>query len=139
MEVSNRSKSIQITLLLGGIWDIIGGSIFFIFHGILQYELIPNIYPFYSIVLGLFLFMQAYIQFLASTNLKRYCANIGVVIFLRTTFAVSVFLFSVLSEQLPTQFILIAIVDTIFTILQVYFTYKRADMKIRELFLPAPE
>ncbi len=130
-------KSLKIILRAGSTWDLAGGIIFLLIHGLLLVKLTPPIYPFYSIVIGLFLFVLAYIQFLTACNIKRYCANIGIVIFLRSAYAFTVLLYSLLRETLPAQFIFIAIVDTVFTLLQIYYAYRATDIKVRNLFFPA--
>lgn len=113
-----------------------GGTVFLFLHGIFQKELSPAIYPFYSIVIGLFLFMQAYLQFLSSMNITRFLANIGVVIFLRSAFGVSVLLYSLTSEMLPLRFFMIAAVDLVFAVLQISFSYKGEATNVLDLFIP---
>lgn len=136
MSEISKNNSLKNVLLAGAIWDLIGGIIFFAVHGILHKQLTPSIYPFYSIVIGLFLFTLAYIQLNCSADIKRYSSNIGVVIFLRVSYAIAVLLYSTLSELLPMQFILIAVVDTIFVGLLVFFATKKEGLKVRELFAP---
>jgi len=80
--------------------------------------------------------MLAYIQVICSADIKRYSANVGVVIFLRVSFAMTVLFYSSFSELLPMQFILIAVVDTIFVGLLVLFATKKEDLKVCELFAP---
>ena len=111
MSENSKNYGLRNVLRAGAIWDLIGGIIFFVVHGLLHKQLTPQIYPFYSILIGLFLFTLAYIQATSSADIKRYSANIGVVIFLRASYAISVLLYSLVSELLPMQFILIAVVD----------------------------
>ena len=131
-----NNKSLRNVLLVGAVWDIIGGIIFLVFHGILHKQLIPVIYPFYSMVIGIFLLMLAYIQLISAADTQRYGSNIGVVIILRVFYATTVVLYSVLSEILPMQFIAIAVVDSIFVVLLIFFATKRGKFSVGELFFP---
>ena len=129
------NKSLRNILWAGVVWDLTGGIIFLVVHGILHKQLTPTIYPFYSIVIGLFLIMLAYIQLICSADIIRYCPNIGVVILLRVSFAISVLLYSILSELLPMQFILIAVVDSIFVGLLFLYATRGGMLTVSELFV----
>ncbi len=129
-------NSLKNVLLAGAAWDFIGGIIFFMVHGVLHKQLTPAIYPFYSMVIGIFLFMLTYIQIISAVNIKRYVSSIGVVIFMRICYATTVLLYSILSELLPAQFFLIAVVDTTLVGLLVFFATKRERFTVRELFVP---
>ncbi len=130
-------KPIKTTLILGAVWDSIGGIIFLVIHGFIQKELVPDIYPFYSMVIGLFLFTLAYIQILTVSNISKFLQNVGVVIFLRLSFGSFLVLHSVIFEPLPAQFIAIACVDALFSISQFTIIGRSKDYRIKDIFLPS--
>lgn len=136
MNEINEHKTLKQVLWAGSIWDLIGAIIFIVFHGILQKQLTPEIFPFYSIVIGSFLLVLSYLQFITSADVRRYCSNVGVVICIRVIFATTVLLYSILNEFLPAQFFAIAGVDIIFVILLVIFAPNRGLFSLRELFVP---
>ena len=135
MSEINRNSKLRNVLRAGVLWDLIGGLIFLVLHGILQKPLTPSIYPFYSIVIGFFLLMLAYIQLITSADIKSYSSNIGVVISLRVSFVITVLLYTVFSELLPMQFFVIAIVDSILVCLLMFFSKNEWNFKASEIFI----
>lgn len=91
MSENSEHKTLKKALLAGSLWDLIGAIIFIVIHGILQKQLTPEIYPFYSIVIGIFLLVLSYLQFITSTDIRRYCSHIGVVIGIRINWGQSKF------------------------------------------------
>jgi len=135
MNENSVNKTLKRVLQAGSIWDLIGAIIFIVIHGILQKQLTPEIYPFYSIVIGSFLLVLSYLQFITSKDIRRYCSNIGVVICIRVIFATTVILYSFISEFLPAQFFAIASIDIIFVVLLVTFARSRGAFSLKELFI----
>ena len=135
MKATGMNRQLKRVLRAGMVWDLTGGFVFLVVHGILQIQPKPPIYPFYAIIIGLFLVMLAYLQLISSVDVKRYALLVGVVISLRVLYASGVILFSLMVESLPSQFFLTAMVDTIFVGL-LLFAAKKGEIPPRGLFSP---
>jgi uncharacterized YccA/Bax inhibitor family protein len=136
MKNSNTLKSLRTTLILGAVWDSIGGIIFLVIHGLLQKELTPSIYPFYSMVLGIFLFTLVYLQILTTSNIIKLLQNMGVIIAFRISFGCFLIFHSLLFEPLPAQFFAIAFIDFLLSISQIIIVSRRKDLIVKNLFIP---
>lgn len=135
----NATQLLAVTLFISGIWNIVAGFVFLTQVGTGRSISNPEIHPFFSIFLAIFLFSFAYLQLLSSLNIKRYVFNIGCVIIGRSLYILTLCAFVIFVKNFPSTFNLTALVDAGFVALYFIFTYYSIELKIRDLFIPKIE
>ena len=108
-------KPLPLCFALGGVWDSIAGILysFVIGNGRLIDD--PSTDPFYAIFLGSFFFCFAYLQFVASCNIRRYLIIVGCLISGRVLYILLLYGFILFVEGFPPVFWFTGIVDGMLT------------------------
>lgn len=135
MQIKNL-KPLALTFIASGIWDTIAGFIYMFGIGHGREINNPDTHPFYAVFLGSFFFCFAWIQFLSSTNIKRYAFVVGCLIFGRVFYIVQLYLFMLFYPGFPTTFAFSGIVDSLFVVSYLIFC-KYEGMSFKDLFIPA--
>ena len=78
MKVSKSLRALTIVFFLSGIWDLFAGFVYAFMIGTVYTD--PPVHRFYSLFLASFFFCFAYLQILASFNMRRYLFIIGAVL-----------------------------------------------------------
>ncbi len=128
-------KLLAVIFFASGIWDTIAGILYLFFIGNGRQIDNPAVHPFYTIFLGSFFICFAYLQFLSAFNIKRYIFNVGCLIIGRVFYVVQLYYFIGFVEGFPTTFWFTGIIDSVFVILYLLFSF-RGGFTFRDLFLP---
>ncbi|MDD4058612.1 MAG: hypothetical protein PHO95_06930 [Bacteroidales bacterium] len=131
-------KLLAFTFFASGVWDTIAGFLYIFCIGTGRSIDNPPMDPFYAIFLGSFFLCFAYLQFFSSFNIKRYAFNVGCLIFGRLFYVGQLYAFMIFVPDFPTTFWFTGIIDTVFTLLYIYFAVK-SRIGLKKLFLPERE
>ncbi len=136
--IPTKSKSLKplaITFALGGFWDTIAGFIYIFAIGTGRPIENPPIDPFYAVFLGSFFLCFAYLQILASANIRRYAIIVGCLVLGRLFYVIVLYSFMLFAKGFPTTFWFTGIIDGTFAML--YFALPlMGGLRITDLFLP---
>ena len=134
----NSLKPLTVCFALGGVWDCMAGILYSFVIGTGRLIDNPDTDPFYALFLGSFFFCFAYLQFVASFNIRKYLIVVGCLISGRILYILLLYGFMLFVEGFPPVFWFTGIVDgllTFFTLL----TATRGGLRIKELFVPVQE
>lgn len=124
------------TFALSGIWDTIAGFLYIFFIGTGRLIDNPPVDPFYAVFLGSFFLCFAWIQILASHNIRLFAFTVGCLVFGRLFYILSLYGFMLFKTGFPATFWFTGLIDMVFTIL--YFVFAvRGGLRLRDLFIPA--
>lgn len=134
-----KTKSLQalaISFALGGVWDSFAAFQYLFRIGTGRPIDVPPIDPFYAIFLGSFFLCFAWLQILASLNIRRYAFCVGCLIFGRIFYIATLGSFLAFDPGFPPTFWFTGLIDGILVLLSLFFAYK-AGLHPRDIFLPA--
>ena len=134
-----KSRSLQalaISFALGGVWDSFAAFQYLFRIGTGRPIDLPPIDPFYAIFLGSFFLCFAWLQILASLNIRRYAFCVGCLIFGRLFYIATLGSFLAFAPGFPTTFWFTGLIDGLLVLLSLIFA-RKAGLGFRDLFLPA--
>lgn len=134
-----KTKSLQalaISFALGGVWDSFAAYQYLFRIGTGRPIDVPPIDPFYAIFLGSFFLCFAWLQVLASTNIRRYAFCVGCLIFGRIFYIATLGSFLAFVPSFPPTFWFTGLIDGILVLLSLILA-RKAGLSFRDIFLPA--
>jgi uncharacterized YccA/Bax inhibitor family protein len=135
---SENVKPLAVIFAIGGVWDTIAGLLFLFLIGNGRAITSPATDPFYAVFLGSFFLCFAWIQFVSSTNIKKYAVNIGCLVFGRILYVVLLYYSMLFIEGFPSTFWFTGIIDSLLVV--AYFIAARiGKLNFRLLFIPGKE
>lgn len=131
-------KPLAVIFAIGGAWDTIAGVLYLFLIGNERVIGTPATDPFYAVFLGSFFLCFAWIQFVSSTNIKKYAVNIGCLVFGRILYVVLLYYSMLFIEGFPSTFWFTGIIDSLLVV--AYFIATRiGKLNFRLLFIPGKE
>jgi hypothetical protein len=127
------TKALAVTFVLSGIWDSVAGFLYLTIIGEGRLISNPSIHPFYSIFMGSFFFCFAFLQFMSASNIKRYLFVVGSLVFGRIFYVILLYYYIIFESSFPNTFFFTGIVDSLFVILYLLFSYK-SGIRFVDLF-----
>ena len=137
MSKSRALKALAITVFVSGISDAIGGLTYLVLFGRGTGD--PPTHPFHAIFIASLLFCFAYLLIMSAFNIRRYLLILGAVIIGRMWYAVQFFAFMLVVPDFPSTFWMTGLLDLLWCILYLVFTYMSDEVRVKELFLPHRE
>lgn len=128
-------KALAVTFALSGVWDTIAGILYLFVIGTGRSISDPPTDPFYAVFLASFFFCFAYLQFMSALDILKYLFVVGSLIIGRFLYVVILYYFIFCVDDFPGTFFFTGIVDGLFLVLYLVFSYK-AGIKLKDLFLP---
>jgi len=126
---------LAITFIASGVWDTIAGIMYLSIIGTGRLIDNPHAHTFYTVFLSSFFFCFAYLQFVSSTNIRRYSFIVGCLLIGRAFYVVQLYGYLIFSKNFPNTFWFTGIIDASFIILYFVFSY-RGGLTIKNLFIP---
>lgn len=131
-------KPLAVIFAIGGVWDTVAGLLYLFLIGNGRTIDTPATDPFYAVFLGSFFLCFAWIQFVSSTNIKKYAVNIGCLVFGRILYVVLLYYSMLFIECFPSTFWFTGIIDSLLVV--AYFIAARiGKLNFRLLFIPGKE
>lgn len=127
------TKALAFTFILSGIWDSVAGFLYLTIIGDGRRISDPGIHPFYSIFIASFFFCFAFLQFVSASNIKRYFFVVGSLVFGRLFYVILLYYYIIFEPSFTSTFFFTGIIDSIFVILYLLFSYK-SGIRFANLF-----
>ena len=127
-------KALAVIFALSGVWDTIAGMLYLFVIGTGRSISNPPTDPFYAVFLASFFFCFAYLQFMSALDILKYLFVVGSLIIGRFLYVVILYYFIFCVDGFPDTFFFTGIVDGLFLVLYLVFSYK-AGIKLKDLLI----